>query len=159
MHHSIFSSKSCGRKASWMSCFFCLFFLFCNFIQPLLWTHRPLPGHLRDIILSVFIMSFLCLSFQWALPVLCPQGDAWAASLPGSTAFAQCRGAAQLRDPLGFLSILPSCRVCASSLQRTITLTAWIFVLILWVAADQKWELTGRPNTVGFYWDLLRLVV
>lgn len=99
----------------------------------------------------MFFVSLLWVSFQSALPVLCPKGDAWAASLPGSTGSAQCRGAAQLTGPLGFQSVSPSYRDCASSLQRSITLTAWIFVLILSVTGGRKWGLTGRPNTEWIY--------
>lgn len=138
-----------------------------DFIQPLLWSHGPLPGHLRDVILSVFFVSFLWLSLQSALPVfffMSSGGDSWAASLPGSTGFTQCRGAAQFTGPLGFLSILPSYRDCASSLQRASVwqLESLFFFFFLSSPFSQRWpksEVWQAEPTAGRFILRARLPV
>lgn len=83
----------------------------------------------------------------------CPRGDSWAASLPGSTGFTRCRGAAQFTGPLGFLSFLSSCRDSASSLRRAYSLTPQIclgfFPSLLSAINDQnpKYDMTeGYKN-------------
>lgn len=112
--------------------------------------------------------SVLCV-FPLALPTvsltcfLCPRGVSWAASLPGSTGFTQCRGAAQFTGPLGFLSILPSYRDCASSLQRASvwqlkSLFFFFFFPPLLVNDDQKVR-SDRQNhrRADLYWELVCL--
>lgn len=46
-----------------------------DFIRLLVRSHGPLPGQLRDVILSVFFVSFLWLSPQSALPVFYVLGE------------------------------------------------------------------------------------
>lgn len=96
-----------------------------NFIQLLPGSHTSLPGHLRDVILFLSLSSGSPSSQPY---LLCVQRET-PEQHPCQVQLAPL--SVQLTGPLGFLRVSPSYRDCASSLQSNITLTARVFVLIL----------------------------
>lgn len=133
-----------------------------DFIQPLLRSHGPLPGHLRDVILSVFFVSFLWLSLQSALPVFYVLGET-PEQHPCQVQLALLSAGEQLslQALLDFWASCPLTEIvpaaCREHQSDSLNLCSFFFPPLL-VNDDQKVR-SDRQNQrqANLYWELVCL--